>query len=83
MDTIKLLEENICKKTSFYNSIIFLDQSPKAKWIKANISKIFLIKVLKLFAKQRKAWTEWKKQPIEWEKIFANGVTDKGSISKI
>ena len=61
MDTIKLLEENICKKTSFYNSIIFLDQSPKAKWIKANISKIFLIKVLKLFAKQRKAWTEWKK----------------------
>ena len=45
-DTIKLLDENTGK--TFYDincSNIFLDQSPKAKEIKANINKWNLIKV--------------------------------------
>ena len=44
-DTIKLLEENIGKKLFDINhSNIFLDQSPKAKEIKAKINKWDLIK---------------------------------------
>ena len=30
-----------------------------------------------------KAINKTKRQPIEWEKIFANGIADKGLISKI
>ena len=45
-DTIKLLEENKGKTFSDMNcSTTFLDQSPKAKEIKAKISKWDLIKV--------------------------------------
>ena len=72
--TIKLLEKNIDKTFSDinYNSI-FLGQSPKAKEIKAKISKWGLIKL--------KGKT--KRQPTEWEKMFANDLTNKGLISKI
>ena len=53
-DTLKLLEENKGKTFSDINrSNIFLDQSPKAKEIKAKINKWDLIK-LKSFAQQRK-----------------------------
>ena len=33
------------------------------------------------FAQQRKPLTKMKRQPTEWEKIFANDMTDKGLIS--
>ena len=33
--------------------------------------------------KKKKKRKEKKRQPMEWEKIFANDVTDKGLISKI
>ena len=49
-DTIKLLEENIGKTFSDINcSNIFLDQSPKAKEIKAKINKWDLIVKLTSF----------------------------------
>ena len=45
-DTIKLLKENIGKTFSDINrSNIFLDQTPKAKEIKAKINKWYLIKL--------------------------------------
>ena len=48
-DTTKLLEENIGKTFSDINhSNIFLDQSPKAKEIKAKINKWELIKLISL-----------------------------------
>ena len=37
----------------------------------------------KAFAQQRKTVNKMKRQPMEWEKIFANEVSDKGLISKI
>jgi len=56
-----------------------LDQSPKAKENKAKIKKWDLIK-FKLTAKE--TMNKMKRQLTELKKIFANGVTDKGLISK-
>ena len=82
-DTIKLLEENISKAFSDINRRnIFLDQSPKAKEIKANINKWDVIK-LKSFCTAKETINKTKRQPMDWEKIFANDATDKGLISKI
>ena len=61
---------------------MFLDLSPKAKEIKAKISKWDLTK-LKSFCTAKVTINKTKRQPSEWEKIFANEATDKGLISKI
>ena len=37
----------------------------------------------KAFAQQRIQIKQVKRKPTDWEKIFANDVTDKGLISKI
>ena len=50
--------------------------------IKTKINKWDLIK-LKSFCTTKKTINEIKRQPSEWEKIFANEATDKGLISKI
>ena len=50
--------------------------------IKTKINKWDLIK-LKSFCTARETINKMKRQPTEWEKIFANGATDKGVISKI
>ena len=77
-DTRKLLEENIGKKFSGINSSsIFLDQSPKAKEIKAKISKWNLIK-FKNFCIPKKTVNKMKRHPTEWEKIFTNCAVDEG-----
>ena len=55
---------------------------PKAKEIKAKINKWDLIK-LKSFCTAMETIGKTKRQPAEWEKIFANDMRDKGLISKI
>ena len=50
--------------------------------IKAKINNWDLIK-LKSFWTAEKTINRMKRQPMEWEKIFANDVTDKGLIYKI
>ena len=66
----------------------FLDLIPKAKATEAEINKWGDIK-LKSFYKAKeitnnlKKSQKIKKQPTEWEKIFANPVSDKWLISKI
>ena len=50
--------------------------------IKTKINKWDLIK-LKSFCTAKESINKMKKQPSEWEKIFANEATDKGLISKI
>ena len=49
---------------------------------KINKLKSNLIK-LKSFCKAKENINKMKRQPTEWEKIFAKEVTDKGLISKI
>ena len=82
-DIIKLLEENIGRTLFDINcSSIFLDPSPVVMEIKTKINKWDLIK-LKSFCTAKETIKKMKRQPTEWEKIFANDVTDKGLISKI
>ena len=61
---------------------VFLRQSPKAIEIKTKINKWDLIK-LTSFGTVKEAINKTKRQPTEWEKIFANDAMDRGLISKI
>ena len=82
-DTIKLLEENIGRQNSHINCRkIFSDPLPRLIKIKTKINKWDLIK-LKSFCAAKETIEKMKRQTSEWEKIFANEVTDKRLISKI
>ena len=50
--------------------------------IKTKVNKWDLIK-LKSFCTAKETINKTKRQPTEWEKIFANKGSNKGSISKI
>ena len=50
--------------------------------IKAKVNKLDLIK-LKSFCTAKETISKMKRQYSEWEKIFADEATDKGSIFKI
>ena len=63
------------------HSKIFFDPPPRVMKIKTKINKLDLIK-LKSFRTVMETINKTKRQPLEWEKIFANE-TDKGLISKI
>ena len=81
-DTIRLLEENIGRTFSDINSSkIFFDPPP---WVMKiiKINKCYLVK-LKSFCIAKETINKTKRQPTEWEKIFANDVTNKGLVSKI
>ena len=82
-DTIKLLEENIGRTLYDINhSKILFDQPPREIEIKPKINKWGLMK-LKSFCTAKETINKTKRQPSEWEKIFANEATDEGLISKI
>ena len=83
LDTIKLLEENI-GRTLFdinYSNILF-DPPPRIMKTKTKINQWGLIK-FKSFFTAKETIKETKRQPTQWQKIFANEATDKGLISKI
>ena len=82
-DTVKPLEENIGRTLFDINhSKIFFNPLPTVKKIKTKINKWDLIK-LKNFCTAKETTNKTKRQPIVWEKIFANEATNKGLISKI
>ena len=82
-DTIKLLEENISRTLfDIYLRKIFFDPPSRVMKIKTKINKRSLIK-LKSFCTAKEIISKMKRQPSEWEGIFANQATDKGLISKI
>ena len=82
-DTKKLLEENIGRTLYDINhSKILFDPPPREMEIKPKINKWDLMK-LKRFCIAKETINKMKRQPSEWEKIFANEATDKGLISKI
>ena len=82
-ETIKLLERNTGKTLPAINhNKIFYDPPPRVMEIKANINKWDLIK-LKSFCTTKKAISNVKRRPSEWEKIIANEATDKQLISRI
>ena len=79
---MKLLEENIDRTLSDINhSNIFLNPSHRIMETKQKINNWDLLK-LKSLCIAKEAINKTKRQPTEWEKIFANDVTDKGLVSK-
>ena len=80
----QFLEENIGRTPSDINhSNKFLHPSPQVMKIKTKINKQYLIK-LKRFCIAKETINKTKRQPTEWERIFANeGSTDKGLISLV
>ena len=82
-DTVKLLEENIGRTLFDINhSKILFDQPPRVMEIKTKVNNWDLMK-LKSFCKAKETTNKMKRQPSEWEKIFANESTDRRLISKI
>ena len=82
-DTIQLLEEStgttLC---DIHHSKILFDPPPRVMEIETKINKWDLMK-LQSFCTAKEILNKIKRQPSEWEKIFANKATDKGLISKI
>jgi len=56
--------------------------SPEARETKAKINYWDYIKI-KSFCTAKETTNNSNRQPTEWEKIFANNVSDKGLVSKI
>ena len=82
-DTIKVLEENIGRKTlDIPRSNILTDTSPKARDLKGRINKWDLIKI-KSFCMAKENSIKIKREPTIWGNIFANDISDKHFISKI
>ena len=81
-DIIKLLEGNIGQTLSDINHSNMSDPPLRVITIKTKINKWDFIK-LKSFCTAKETLNNTKRQPTEWEKIFASESTDKGLISKI
>jgi len=79
-DTIKLLQESGTLFNIIF-SITFWDPPSRVMKI-TKINKCNLIK-LKSFCTAKVTMNKMKRQPTEWEKIFANEGSNKGLISKI
>ena len=81
-DSIKILEEN--KGNSLFelgHSNFLQDTSMKARETNAKMDYWDLIKI-KSFCTAKETVNKTKRQPTEWEKIFANDISDKGLVSK-
>ena len=82
-ENIKLLEENIGSMLFDISlSNMFLDMSLQERETKTKINKWDYIN-LKSFCKGKEIVNKAKGPPTEWEKIFANNISDKGLKYKI
>ena len=82
-ETIKTLEEKAGNNLfDFSHSNFLLDTSPKERELKAKMNYWDLIKI-KSFCTAKETINKTKRQLTEWEKKFANDLSDKGLVSKI
>ena len=81
-ETIKTLEEKAKDLSDLSRSNLLLDTSPKARELKAKMNYWDLMKI-KSFCTAKETINNTKRQPTEWEKIFANDISDKGLVAKI
>ena len=81
-ESIKTLEEKAgINLSDLSHSNFLLDTSTKARELKAEMNYWDLISIKSLCTAKETVKT--KRQPTEWEKIFANNISDKGLVSKI
>ena len=81
-ETIRTLEEKAGKNLSGPScSNFLLDTSPKARELKAKMNYWDFMKI-KSFCTAKETINTTKRQPMEWEKIFASDISDKGLASK-
>ena len=84
-ESIKILELNI--GSNLYDigqSNLFHDTYPKARETKDKMTLWLFIKIKSFCtAKETVKKNKTKREPMEWENIFANDTTDKGLVSKI
>ena len=64
------------------HSNFLLDTSPEARETKAKMNYWDIIKI-KSFCTVKETISKTKRQQMEWEKIFANNISDKGLVFKI
>ena len=82
-EVIKILEEKAGKNLSdLGHSNFLLNTSPEARETKAKMNHWDFIKI-KSFCTAKETTRKTKRQPTEWEKIFANDISDKGLVAKI
>uniref|UniRef100_A0A5F9CX17 RNA-directed DNA polymerase n=1 Tax=Oryctolagus cuniculus TaxID=9986 RepID=A0A5F9CX17_RABIT len=81
-DTIKLLENIGETLQDIGTGKQFLEKTREAQTVKAKINYWDCIK-LRSFCTAKETVRRVKRQPTEWEKIFANYATDKGLITRI
>ena len=82
-DCIRILEDNTGNTLFVPGHSNFLqDTSMKARKTKAKMNFRDFIKI-RSFCTAKDTVNKTKRQPTEWEKIFANDVSDKGLVSKI
>uniref|UniRef100_A0A5F9CPD7 RNA-directed DNA polymerase n=1 Tax=Oryctolagus cuniculus TaxID=9986 RepID=A0A5F9CPD7_RABIT len=81
-DTIKLLENIGETLQDIGTGKEFLEKTREAQTVKAKINYWDCIK-LRSFCTAKETVRRVKRQPTEWEKIFANYATDKGLITRI
>ena len=82
-ESIKILEENTGNTHFKLGHTNFLQgTSMKAKETKAKMNYWDFIKI-RSFCTAKDTVNKTKTQPTEWEKIFANDISDKGLVSKI
>ena len=82
-EAIKILEEKADKNLfDLSRSNFLLNMAPEARETKAKMNYWDLIKI-KSFCKAKETNSKTKRQPTEWEKVFANDISDKGLVSKI
>ena len=82
-EAIKIFKEKAGKNLfDLGRSNFLLKTSLEVRETKAKMSYWDLIKI-KSFCMAKETINKTKRQPMEWEKIFANDISDKGLISKI
>ena len=81
-EAIKNLENTDSNHFDFGSSNFLLDMSPEARETKANMNYWDFIKI-KSFCTAKGTINKTKGQLTEWEKIFANDISDKGLVSKL
>ena len=83
LEAIKILEEKAGNNFfDFSCSNLLLHMSPESREIKVKMNYWDLIKI-KSFCTAKETINKTKRQPMEWEKVFANDICEKGLVSKI